>query len=286
MANTPLVKFILRLFKICSKNDGIMILTEAADIELIRQAGKIAGTVLEFISTLIKPGVSTWELDEAAEKAIKDAGAIPTFKGYRNFPATICASINEEVVHGIPSKTKILKEGDVISIDIGATLRSKKNGKAFDFIGDTAVTLPVGKITPSILRLLQDTQKSLYAGINACLPGHTLDDIGGAIEDIALAGSYGLVRDYGGHGIGPSYHEEPFIFNYRTGSKIKLIPGMVIAVEPMFNQGGDKVKTKADGWTVVTQDYKPSAHFEHSLLIGEDGPEILTKRPSEIIGKA
>lgn len=263
-----------------------MILTETADIELIRKAGNIAGRVLEYVTTLVKPGISTWELDEAAEKAIKEAGAIPTFKGYRNFPATICTSVNEEVVHGIPSKTKILKEGDVISIDIGATIRSEKKGKPFDFIGDTATTVPVGKIAPGINKLLQDTQKSLYAAIAACKPKHTLDDIGGAIEDIALAGSYGLVRDYGGHGIGPGYHEEPFIYNYRTGSKIKLIPGMVIAIEPMFNQGGDRVKTKADGWTVVTQDYKPSAHFEHSLLIGEDGPEILTKRPKENIVSA
>jgi len=261
-----------------------MILTEEADIDKIRQAGKIAGQVLEFLSTLIRPGISTWELDEAAEKAIRDAGALPTFKGYRGFPATICTSINEEVVHGIPSKTKILKEGDVISIDIGATIRSKKNGKQFDFIGDTALTLPVGKISGAVSKLLQDTQKSLYAAIKTCRAGNTLDEIGGAIEDIATDGSYGLVRDYGGHGIGPTYHEDPFIFNYRTGSKIKLLPGMVIAVEPMLNQGGDKVKTKGDGWTVVTQDYKPSAHFEHSLLINENEPEILTKRPSEVIG--
>ena len=260
-----------------------MILTEEADIELIRQAGNIAGRVLEYLSTLISPGISTWELDEAAEKAIREAGAIPTFKGYRNFPNTICTSINEEVVHGIPNKKKLLKEGDVISIDIGATMRSTKNGKPFDFIGDTAITLPVGKIAPGLNKLLQNTQKSLYAAIRACQPGNTLDDIGGAVEDVAIAGSYGLVRDYGGHGIGPAYHEDPFIFNYRTGSKIKLIPGMVIAVEPMFNQGGDKVKTKADGWTVVTQDYKPSAHFEHSLLIRENGAEILTKRPSETL---
>jgi methionyl aminopeptidase len=261
-----------------------MILTEEKDIELIRKAGNLAGAVLEHLTTLVQAGISTWELDEIAEKAITDAGAIPTFKGYRNFPATICTSVNEEVVHGIPSKKKILKEGDIISIDIGATIRSTKNGKPFDFIGDTAVTLPVGKVAVGLEKLLQDTKKSLYAAIAACQAGHTLDDIGGAIEDIAVANAYGLVRDYGGHGIGPNYHEEPFIFNYRTGSKTKLIPGMVIAVEPMFNQGADKVKTKGDGWTVVTQDYKPSAHFEHSLLITSQGPEILTKRPHETVG--
>lgn len=259
-----------------------MILTEEADIELIRQAGKLAGKILEYLSTLVSPGISTGELDEVAEKAIRDAGAIPTFKGYRNFPASICASINEEVVHGIPSKKKVLKDGDIISLDIGVTVRGERQGKPFDFIGDTAVTLPVGQVTPAVKKLLQDTQESLYAAIGACMPGSTLDEVGAAVEDIAVAGSYGLVRDYGGHGIGPNFHEEPFIFNYRTGSKIKLKSGMVIAVEPMFNQGGDRVKTKGDGWTVVTQDYKPSAHFEHSLLITEDKPEILTRRPSEI----
>jgi methionyl aminopeptidase len=260
-----------------------MILTDKNDIELIRKSGQIAGGVLEYLSSLVKPGISTWELDQEAEKAIIAAGATPTFKGYRNFPACICASVNEEVVHGIPNKKKILKEGDIISIDIGATTRTIKDGKPFDFIGDTAVTLPVGKISSVVEKLLQDTQKSLYAAIAVCKEGCTLDDIGGVIEDIGLAGSYGIVRDYGGHGIGPSYHEDPFIFNYRTGSTVKLKPGMVIAIEPMFNQGGDRVKTKTDGWTVVTQDYKPSAHFEHSLLITESGVEVLTKRPSEVI---
>ena len=260
-----------------------MILTDQNDIELIRKAGRIAGGVLEYLASLVKPGISTWDLDQEAQKAITDAGAIPTFKGYRNFPACICASVNEEVVHGIPNKNKILKEGDVISLDIGATIRIDKNGKVFDYIGDTAVTLPVGKITPALEKLLQDTQNSLYAALSACKGGATLDDIGGAIEDIGVAGNYGIVRDYGGHGIGHGYHEEPFIFNYRTGSKVKLKSGMVIAIEPMFNQGSDRVKTKTDGWTVVTQDYKPSAHFEHSLLVTDNGVEVLTKRASETI---
>ncbi len=260
-----------------------MILTDQSDIELIRKAGNLAGKALEYVGSLVIPGITTWELDQAAEKAISEAGAIPTFKGYRGFPACICTSVNEEVVHGIPNKKKVLKEGDVISIDIGVTIRTKKDGKDFDFIGDTAITLPVGKISASLEQLLKDTQKSLYAAMAACRSGNTLDDIGGAIEDIAVANAYGIVRDYGGHGIGPSYHEEPFIFNYRTGSKVKLKTGMVIAVEPMFNQGGDRVKTKPDGWTVVTQDYKPSAHFEHSLLVTDNGVEVLTKRPSEVL---
>lgn len=261
-----------------------MIVTAEEDIELFRKAGKLAGEVLEAISKMVEPGVTTWELDAAAEKMIRDAGAIPTFKGYRDFPATICASVNEEVVHGIPSKQRVLKEGDIISMDIGVTMRRSTNGKREDFIGDTAITVPVGKISPRLEKLLSDTQQSLYAGIKVSHVGASLDEIGGAIEDIAVANSYGIVREYGGHGIGYNYHEDPFILNYRTGSRTKLKAGMVIAIEPMFNQGGDKVRTKRDHWTVVTTDYKPSAHFEHSILIIDGAePEILTRRPSEII---
>ncbi len=261
-----------------------MIVSSDQDLELLRKAGKLAGQVLEAVCNKVAPGITTWELDEFAEKMIRDGGAIPTFKGYRKFPATVCASVNEEVVHGIPSKHKVLKEGDVISLDLGATFRRTVDGKNQDFIGDTAVTVAVGNISSRLEKLLADTRASLYAGINASIAGATLDDIAGPIEDIAKSNSYGIVREYGGHGIGYDYHEEPFILNYRTGSKTKLKPGMVIAIEPMFNLGGDRVKLKPDKWTVVTQDYKPSAHFEHSLLIMENGiPEILTRRPSEKI---
>lgn len=260
-----------------------MIVSAVPDIELIRKAGQIAGSTLEAVSEMVKPGISTWELDELAEKLIREAGATPTFKGYRGFPATVCASVNEEVVHGIPNKNKILKDGDIVSLDLGATVRKTENGKHFDFIGDTAITVACGQISPRLEKLLADTKASLYAGINVCKAGATLDDIGGAIEDIAKAGGYGIVREYGGHGIGYNYHEDPFILNYRSGSRTKLKAGMVIAIEPMFNQGGDHVRLKQDGWTVVTKDYKPSAHFEHSLLITEDGVEILTKRPNEVI---
>jgi methionyl aminopeptidase len=260
-----------------------MILTKDQDLENIRLAGRLTGEVLEIISKAAAPGMTTWELDELAEKTIRGFGHIPTFKGYRKFPGTVCISVNEEVVHGIPSKKKVLKDGDVVSLDIGVSVRTVVDGKNFDFIGDSAITVPIGKVTDRIQRMLDDTQASLYAGIKAARGHATLDDVGGAVEDIGKAGQYGIVRDYGGHGIGPDYHEDPFIFNYRTGSKTKLKPGMVIAIEPMFNLGGHKVRTKSDGWTVVTQDYKPSAHFEHSLLITEGEPEILTKRPSEVI---
>lgn len=260
-----------------------MIFTKEEELDLFRQAGKIAGEVLELISKMVAPGITTLELDTAAEKAIRDRGAIPTFKGYRNFPHTICASVNEEVVHGIPNSKKVLKEGDVISLDIGATIRQVENGKKLDYIGDTAITVPVGKVSERLQNLLDETQKALYAGIEASKAGATLDEIGGAIEVFAKSANYGIVREYGGHGIGYTYHEEPFILNYRSGSRTKLKSGMVIAIEPMFNQGGDRVRLKQDGWTVVTQDYKPSAHFEHSLLITENGPEILTRRPTEQI---
>ncbi len=261
-----------------------MIVTESEDIELFRKAGKLAGEVLEALTKIVAPGMTTWEIDEHAEKLILEQGAIPTFKGYRGFPATVCISINEEVVHGIPSKHKKLKDGDVISMDLGVTFRRMVNNKKQDFIGDTAITVPVGEISPRLAKLLEHTKESLYAGIAAAVNGATLDQVAGPIEDIAKSNSYGIVREYGGHGIGYNYHEEPFILNYRTGSKERLKPGMVIAIEPMFNLGADRVKVKPDKWTVVTQDYKPSAHFEHSLLIMENGtPEILTRRPSEEI---
>jgi methionyl aminopeptidase len=260
-----------------------MILTKTEDIDLIRQAGKIDGEVLHEVGNMVQPGITTWELDQYAEEALRKRGAMPTFKGYRGFPNTVCISVNEEVVHGIPSKKRVLKEGDIVSLDIGATLRRQNGGKKEDFIGDTAITVACGQVSPKIAKLLADTQASLYAGIKAARAGNIIDDIAGAIEDIALANGYGIVREYGGHGIGFDYHEDPFILNYRTGAKTKLKPGMVIAIEPMFNLGGDKVRTKADGWTVVTQDYKPSAHFEHSIIITEGDAEVLTKRPGENI---
>lgn len=261
-----------------------MIVSLDEDIELLRRAGKLAGEVLESISKIVAPGVTTREIDDYAEKLIRDGGAVPTFKGYRGFPASVCTSVNEEVVHGIPSKHKKLKEGDVISLDLGATFSRTVDGKKQSFIGDTALTVPVGIISERVAKLLEDTKASLYAAIRAALSGASLDDIAGPIEDIARANSYGIVREYGGHGIGYNYHEEPFILNYRTGSKERLKPGMVIAIEPMLNLGGDRVKVKPDKWTVVTQDYKPSAHFEHSLLIMQNGePEILTRRPNEEI---
>jgi methionyl aminopeptidase len=263
-----------------------VIFTDERDFELLRKAGKLAGEILELLSSTAEPGMSTWDLDQIAEKNITDAGAVPTFKGYRDFPASVCISVNEEVVHGIPDKARILKDGDVLSLDLGVTFQRSDNGRKLDLIADTAVTIAVGKVSTRVQQLLKDTQDALYAGIFASRAGSNLNDVGGAVEDVGNNGQYGIVREYGGHGIGYILHEQPFIYNYRTptGGKTKLEPGMVIAIEPMFNLGGDRVRTKKDGWTVVTQDYKPSAHFEHSILITEDRAEILTKRPNEVVG--
>ncbi len=260
-----------------------MILTAADEVDLIRQAGEITGRVLAHLSEMVAPGVTTGQLDRTAEELMRSFGALPTFKGYRNYPACICTSINEEVVHGIPSADRVLKEGDIISIDLGCTLRRVVAGSQRDYIGDSAVTVPVGEIAQRTARLIEATRSALYAAVAVCRAGTTLDTIGGSIEDIARAAGLGIVREYGGHGIGYGYHEDPFILNFRSGSRMKLKPGMVIAIEPMFNLGGDRVRLKPDGWTVVTQDYKPSVHFEHSLLITEGDPEILTKRPNEVI---
>ncbi len=257
------------------------------DIDLIRRSGTLAGEILEMLANTAGPGITTWELDQMAEKAIRDAGAVPTFKGYRDFPATLCVSINEEIVHGIPSQKRVLKDGDILSIDLGVTFFRQENGHQSGFIADTAVTVGIGSVSKRLQALLDATQQALYAGIFASRAGNDLNCIGGAIEDIGKDAGFGIVREYGGHGISVNkLHDEPFIFNHRTpqGSRTRLKPGMVIAIEPMFNLGSDRTKMKPDGWTVVTQDHTASAHFEHSILITDHDAEILTKRPSEVVG--
>lgn len=242
------------------------------ELNLMRTAGRIVAEVHAELATMVKPGVSTWELDEKAEKIIRGNNALPSFKGYHGFPGSICASINEEVVHGIPSKERILKEGDVISIDVGATYKG--------LVGDAAITHPVGEVSERAKKLLESTEKALYAGIEAARDGVFLDVVSGAIEDVCKAYEMGLVRNYGGHGVGRSMHEEPFIHNFRTGNPgLILKTGMTMCLEPMFNLGGDDVYTLEDGWTVVTKDGEYSAHFEHAIAITKDGAEILTKLP-------
>ncbi len=239
------------------------------EIKLMKIAGSIVAKVHAEMKNVIKPGMSTLDLDKIAYEIIKDNKATPTFLGYHGFPASICASINEEVVHGIPSEKRILKEGDVISIDVGATYRG--------LVGDGAWTYPVGEIDSKVQKLLEYTERALYAGISKMIEGNVLDDVSGAIEDVANEGKFGIVRQYGGHGVGHNMHEEPFLYNYRVGSKTKIKAGNVIAIEPMLNLGVDDVMVLGDEWTVITKDKLPSAHFEHTVMAGESEPLILTK---------
>ena len=239
------------------------------EIEKMRASGKLAGQVLSHLRTLVQPGVTTIEIDQAAEKMIRDAGALPTFKGYNGFPYSICASVNEQVVHGFPSGYK-LKEGDIFSIDCGVTLEG--------FVGDTATTVPVGKVDEQAQKLIRVTEECLELAIDQCRAGNHLGDIGWAVQQHAENNGYSVVRDYVGHGIGRRMHEDPQIPNYGKpglGPKIKV--GYVFAVEPMVNKGTHFTKVLADGWTVVTMDGQPSAHVEHTIAITEEGPEVLTR---------
>jgi len=240
------------------------------EIKKMRHAGHIVALVHQKMKEVIEPGISTKELDNIAMQIIKENRAIPTFLGYHGFPGCICASINEEVVHGIPSENRILKEGDIISVDVGATYMG--------LVGDSAWTYPVGKISNDVQRLLTVTEESLFAGIDKMREGNVLDDISTAIEMVANREKYGIVRQYGGHGVGRNMHEDPFLFNYSVGDKTPLKQGYAIAIEPMLNLGCDEVIQLDDGWTVVTKDKKPSAHFEHTVAVTDDGPLILTKR--------
>lgn len=239
------------------------------EIKLMRMAGNIVALVHQEMARVIEPGISTLELDKIAYDIIKKNKAIPTFLGYCGYPNSICASINEEVVHGIPSENRILKEGDIISIDVGATFRG--------LVGDGAWTYPVGKVSDECLHLMEVTKNALYAGIKQMIPDNKLENVSGAIEDVALEGKVGIVRQYGGHGVGREMHEDPFLFNYRTNSNVIIKKNCAIAIEPMLNLGCDEVHELSDGWTVITNDKKPSAHFEHTVVASEDGPLIMTE---------
>lgn len=238
------------------------------EIKRMRHAGHIVALVHQEMKKVVEPGISTKELDNIAMKVIKANKAIPTFLGYSGFPASICTSINEQVVHGIPSEDIILKEGDIIAIDVGATYGG--------MVGDSAWSYAVGKISAEKERLMKATEESLYAGIAHMRAGNVLDDISGGIEDVAKREKLGIVRQYGGHGVGHVMHEDPFLFNYRVGDQTLIKSGMVIAIEPMLNLGCDDVKVLDDGWTVVTKDGAPSAHFEHTVLATEDEPILMT----------
>ena len=240
------------------------------EIEKLRIAGEITGSTHKYLEKFIKPGISTLELDRLAEEYILSRGASPSFKGYDGFPATICASVNNEVVHGIPSD-RILKEGDIISLDIGACFEG--------YHGDSAWTYPVGEISDKKKFLLEHTEKSLFKGLESVHDGCHVGDIGYAVSKYASEHGLGVVRELVGHGVGTDVHEEPDVPNYGArGIGPILKEGMVIAVEPMLNLGTRKVYLLEDGWTVITADDKPSAHFEHTILVTKDGYEILTRR--------
>jgi methionyl aminopeptidase len=245
-----------------------------------RKVGRLAAKALDEACKRAQPGVSTWDLDLFAESWIRDHSAVPTFKGYMGFPCTLCTSVNQEIVHGIPSKTRILQEGDIVSIDVGVTFKAMIDGKETNFIGDNAKTVPVGKASDKAIKLIADTKEGLEMGVKQCIPGKKISDIAHAVEQIGNKNNYGLVKEFGGHGIGPEYHCAPFIPNFTSyfnvyGDSV-IEEGMVLAIEPMFNLGLNDIRKLKDGWTIVTKDNKLSAHYEYSVLVTPQGPEIIT----------
>lgn len=244
-------------------------LKSRAEIASMKKAGAILREVRERLGDHVKPGVTTLQLDRVAKRLLDERGAVPAFLGYQGFPGTLCTSVNEEVVHGIPSAKRVLKEGDILSLDIGLV----KDG----FYSDTAVTYPVGKIDEESARLIRVTEQSLELAIRYLMPGKRLGDMAAAVQQFVESNGYSVVRDYAGHGIGRQLHEEPRIPNYgKAGRGVRFQAGMVVAIEPMVNAGTQKTKVLGDQWTVVTADGKRSAHAEHTVAITEDGPMILT----------
>ncbi|MBI5201031.1 MAG: type I methionyl aminopeptidase [Elusimicrobia bacterium] len=239
------------------------------EIGLMREAGNIVGTTLRILSEHAQPGISTWELDKIAASEIAKRGAIPAFLNYRGFPATLCVSVNEEVVHGIPRKDKILKSGDIVSLDFGVIVKG--------YFADAAVTVPVGKVAAGVQELVTVTRQSLEKGIDEMQADKRIGDIGAAVQGWVESKGFSVVRSFVGHGIGRALHEDPPVPNFgKAGTGLRLAPGMVLAVEPMVNMGSHDVRILEDGWTAVTRDGKWSAHFEHTIAITQDGPEILT----------
>jgi methionyl aminopeptidase len=246
---------------------GIYIKTPE-EIGRMRRAGQVAARALRVVAAAVRPGVSTAYLDRVAEEAIRREGGVPSFKGYRGFPANICVSVNDQIVHGIPGR-RVLREGDLVKIDLGAYVDG--------FHGDVATTVPVGRIPPRLARLVRVTEEALYRAIALVRPGAHLGDIGYAIQSFAEAHGFSVVRNFGGHGVGRELHEDPQVPNFgRPGKGLVLRPGMTFAIEPMVNLGTWRTVVDGDGWTVRTADGQPSAHFEHTVAVTEEGCEILT----------
>lgn len=247
----------------------MIVLKTSKELSLMREACAISAGALKAAGAAVEPGISTAELDRIAHDYIVRHGATPTFLGYGGFPAAACISINDEVIHGIPSKKRIVRAGDIVSIDTGATF----NG----YVGDNAATFAAGEISPEAQRLCDVTRESLYEGIKAAVAGGRIGDIGSTIQRYCEERGFSVVREYTGHGVGKEMHEDPSVPNFGTpGRGVRLLPGMTIAIEPMINQGGKEVRQLSDGWTVKTRDGKLSAHFEHTIAITANGPVILT----------
>ena len=239
------------------------------EIQLMREANQIVAETLNMLENVVEAGITTWDLDKLAEDLCYKRKAKPAFKGYRGFPGSLCVSVNEEVVHGIPSRKKKLKTGDIISVDFGVFYKG--------YYGDSAITIPIGKTTDDIQRLLKTTRVSLEKGIEQAIVGNRIGDISEAIQDHVEENGFFIVRQFVGHGIGTELHEAPEIPNFYQGERTaKLMSGMVLAIEPMVNMGTQKVTVLRDGWTVITNDKQPSAHFEHSIAVTQNGPLILS----------
>ena len=253
------------------KGPRSIIIKSVDDIKVMHDANQIVASTLKLVRDNIEVGITTWDLDKIAEDYCISKNAKPAFKGYRGFPGSLCVSINEEVVHGIPSRKKKLRKGDIISIDFGVQYKG--------FFGDSAVTLAVGEVTPQVDRLLEVTKKSLDKAIEQVVVGNRIADVSKAVQECVEGNGFSVVKQFVGHGIGQSLHEAPEIPNFYQGERTpRLMSGMVLAIEPMVNMGTHKVKVLRDGWTVITADKKYSAHFEHSVAVTEDGPLVLSAR--------
>ena len=247
-----------------------VVLKSSQEIEKMHRAGRVVREVLELVRGQVKPGVTTFDLEKAAAGRLNELGVKAAFKGYHGFPCVLCTSVNDEVVHGIPSPKRVLKQGDIVSVDFGVVVDG--------YYGDSAITVPVGDIDPDSARLLRVTEASLKAGIAAVKPGNTLGDVGAAVQGVVEGEGFSVVRDFVGHGIGSQMHEDPQVPNFgRAGQGMKLKAGMVIAIEPMVNAGRPDVMVLEDGWTAVAKDGSRSAHFEHTVAVTADGARILTE---------
>jgi methionyl aminopeptidase len=245
-------------------------LKSAREIETMKGASKIVAEILLELRENVRDGTTTADVDKIAEELTLKKKAKPAFKGYRGFPASLCISVNDEVVHGIPSSKRVLRQGDIVGLDFGVIYDG--------YYGDSAMTVAIGEIPANIAHLVKITEQCLYKAIEQAVPGNFISDISAAVQRLAEANNYGIVREFCGHGIGRSLHEDPPVLNYvQNGKGPKIKPGLVLAIEPMINLGTDRVKVLDDGWTVITADGKPSAHFEHTIAVTPDGPEILTK---------